>query len=707
MKNITTAFMVFLCALTLNSQTTWQVCISEVYSAGACNSTSGVFTPGSLTLEVGDQIQFTTYMVLLGGYNGTHDIQFAGSPANNVMLPISTNVLAPMTTVTTPPFTSAGSFSMECMDGNHCLIADLMEGWPCSGYQITVNAPCINPDVPILTTSSSICPGNTATIDIAGNLNDATDWVIYEGSCGGVPVGSTQTNSIVAAPAITTTYYIQGNGGCVTPGVCSTVTVTVEDLIPPVVICQDITVSLDGAGNATILPNDLDGGSSDNCGNVSFSASQTSFTCSDIGGGGSAVTLTVDDGNGNTSNCVSIVTVQDNIFPTASNPAAINVECSADIPAPDITVVTDEADNCTASPIVAFVSDVSNGNTCPEIITRTYSVVDDQGNLITVYQTITINDLTSPTASNPAAINVECFSDVPAPDVLVVIDENDNCTLTPVVAWVGDVSDGLTCPETITRTYSVTDDCGISVMVTQLITINDVTGPNPDTGSLADINEVCEATPSAPTATDNCSGASVGTPNLSFPITTIGTNVVTWTYTDICGNVSSQSQNVIISGLDVSVTQASEVLSSNNNVGVTYQWVDCNNGFSWIIGETAQVFEATLNGDYAVIVTHSLTGCSDTSACYTVNTISIDENNFASHLSLFPNPTNGKFTLQFGALYENVTLEIKNVAGQLIKTLKFTNVSEAEIDLDEAKGVYLLDIKIGNELSATMKVLKE
>ena len=39
---------------------------------------------------------------------------------------------------------------------------------------------------------------------------------------------------------------------------------------------------------------------------------------------------------------------------------------------PDITVVTDEADNCTAAPMVAFVSDVSDGNTCPEVITRTY-----------------------------------------------------------------------------------------------------------------------------------------------------------------------------------------------------------------------------------------------------------------------------------------------------------------------------------------------
>ena len=81
--------------------------------------------------------------------------------------------------------------------------------------------------------------------------------------------------------------------------------------------------------------------------------------------------------------------------------------------------VTDEADNCTAAPVVALVSDVSDGNTCPEVITRTYSVTDDCGNSINVTQPITINDITPPTASDPAAVNVECLGDVPAPDITV------------------------------------------------------------------------------------------------------------------------------------------------------------------------------------------------------------------------------------------------------------------------------------------------
>ena len=90
------------------------------------------------------------------------------------------------------------------------------------------------------------------------------------------------------------------------------------------------------------------------------------------------------------------------LHPTASNPAPITVQCMADVPASDITAVIDEADNCTANPVVAFVSETCYGNTCPEIITRTYSVTDDCGNQITRYSAITVNDDIDPMASNPA-----------------------------------------------------------------------------------------------------------------------------------------------------------------------------------------------------------------------------------------------------------------------------------------------------------------
>ena len=89
---------------------------------------------------------------------------------------------------------------------------------------------------------------------------------------------------------------------------------------------------------------------------------------------------------------VTTITV-DNSAPTASNPAPFTVFCSADVPAPDVSVVTDEADACDSDPTVSFIGDTSNGGSDPEIITRTYRVTDNAGNYTDVYQTITVEQI--------------------------------------------------------------------------------------------------------------------------------------------------------------------------------------------------------------------------------------------------------------------------------------------------------------------------
>ena len=88
-----------------------------------------------------------------------------------------------------------------------------------------------------------------------------------------------------------------------------TATVTVEDLIAPVVACHDITVALDANGNASIIAEDIDNGSTDNCGVDTITVDTTSFSCSDIGV--NSVILTINDVNGNASSCTATVTVED------------------------------------------------------------------------------------------------------------------------------------------------------------------------------------------------------------------------------------------------------------------------------------------------------------------------------------------------------------------------------------------------------------
>jgi hypothetical protein len=91
---------------------------------------------------------------------------------------------------------------------------------------------CTDPTIPTVThTPATVCNGSTATLNISGTLNDATSWKVYSGSCGGTLVGSTTGSSLVVTPALpNTTYYVRGEGGCVSPGSCASHIVTVTPL---------------------------------------------------------------------------------------------------------------------------------------------------------------------------------------------------------------------------------------------------------------------------------------------------------------------------------------------------------------------------------------------------------------------------------------------------------------------------------------------
>ncbi len=80
-----------------------------------------------------------------------------------------------------------------------------------------------------------------------------------------------------------------------------------QDTEAPQVVCQDIAIDLDANGQASIQAADIDGGTTDNSGDFTLSASQTQFDCANLGA--NTITLTATDAAGNTSSCTAQVTV--------------------------------------------------------------------------------------------------------------------------------------------------------------------------------------------------------------------------------------------------------------------------------------------------------------------------------------------------------------------------------------------------------------
>lgn len=232
--------------------------------------------------------------------------------------------------------------------------------------------------------------------------------------------------------------------------------------------------------------------------------------------------------------------------PTASNPTDSIYECYADVPAPDPAVVTDEWDDHTTNPNVQFIGEVSNGQTCPEILTRTYRVTDSCSNYVDVTHTITIHDLTPPVLDPaPADITVACAADVPA---IVSLNWTDNCSGSGSVTGV-EVSSGTTCPEVLTRTWTISDTCGNTATETQIITIHDTIAPVIDPAP-ADLSLQCYASvPAMATLnwSDNCDGSGVlNGVEVSDGLSCPETITRTWTYTDGCGNTATEVQVIVV-----------------------------------------------------------------------------------------------------------------------------------------------------------------
>ncbi|MDA9864158.1 hypothetical protein N9C70_03730, partial [Flavobacteriales bacterium] len=88
-------------------------------------------------------------------------------------------------------------------------------------------------------------------------------------------------------------------------------TITVQDTTAPEATAQDITIQLDASGNASITGAQLDNGSTDNCGTLTFSADITSFDCTNVGTNN--VVFTAQDDCGLSSTASVVVTVEDNV----------------------------------------------------------------------------------------------------------------------------------------------------------------------------------------------------------------------------------------------------------------------------------------------------------------------------------------------------------------------------------------------------------
>lgn len=169
---------------------------------------------------------------------------------------------------------------------------------------------------------------------------------------------------------------------------------------------------------------------------------------------------------------------------------------------------------------------------------------------------------------------------------------------------------------------------------------------------------------------------------------------------------------VITTVLTINVVNAGTISLSGTTytaaaTGVGYKWADCSNNYSHILGDTNQTFSPNRNGNFACIIT-SPEGCSDTTNCLAINTVSLEEYEITEdNISIYPNPATEAVTIDILSqnVDEDVTIRVFDAIGKLVYSQEVSSVNnKVMVNLEGLEsGTYT--VSVSNQFFYTTKKL--
>jgi ELWxxDGT repeat protein len=158
--------------------------------------------------------------------------------------------------------------------------------------------------------------------------------------------------------------------------------------------------------------------------------------------------------------------------------------------------------------------------------------------------------------------------------------------------------------------------------------------------------------------------------------------------------------NLTINTVNTLINSSDGILTAEAT-SAEYQWLDCNNSYLPIESETESIFAPGMSGTFAVEIT--LNECIDTSECYSINIISLSTE-LGERIRVYPNPGDGHFTVELGAVYEKAEVVIYGIAGNIESVHTFGNTGTFSLDIERPSGLYLLKIVTQDGEIATIKL---
>ncbi len=167
------------------------------------------------------------------------------------------------------------------------------------------------------------------------------------------------------------------------------------------------------------------------------------------------------------------------------------------------------------------------------------------------------------------------------------------------------------------------------------------------------------------------------------------------TYSSSQGCDSIIALNLTVISALSTISESGLILTADLN-DVDYQWVDCNNDYAEIPGETNQSFEGWQNGSYAVITSNGI--CQDTSSCVTLTITGLEVKDNKNPIQIFPNPTEGHITVNSTDQIESIL--IYNALGQTLRSISSIQSFTKKLNLPEESGIFF--IKVNTTFQSTI-----
>ncbi len=614
-------------------------------------------------------------------------------PVSNVIASISSQVNVACNGESTGSLTATATdgtpnFSYTWSNGstttNTSSTTNTISGLAAGTYTVTITDANSNTSTASATITEPVALTANTAVDSNATCNGSADGGATAAATGGVTPytylwnnGAT-TSAITGVSAGTYSVTVTDANGCTAT---SSSGIIASDNEAPLALAKNITVQLNANGQASITANDVDNGSSDNCGIAELSIDVSSFDCNDVGFV-QGVTV-VSDSSWNKSTVVN--TNNSLTFPwtgAQTIPADSTFTDSVEVGQPYswVSIVPiPGSETIRALNDVTFYRKIFNLSSIADLSARVRMRVDDDmeiyinGNLLAgEYSFSTDNfggaahDLKFEQGGNIVNGNNggDQFDFVTSDTLANIFQTGTNEVILAIRNTINNDRGGFTFrmdvgigDPGVPVTLTVKDSSNNISTAEALVVVEDNVAPvlnnmpNDKTVTSSDSSTVVYWTP--PTPSDACGVQSLtktNHPGDSFPY---GTTAVIYTATDVNGNAVSDSFNITVVPPGARITQSSENGSGDDN-------------------------------QPSVVL---LEGISEKPADNRQSEINI------TLVEVYPNPADDEVFISIVNGSKNTDLTLFTATGQLVYQEQLHNTNNTSIDVSQLKaGIYILKI---------------